>query len=172
MKSERQMSAPISPSIVQLAFGFRNLACARWLPGQVATEDIEMLMQKSVFSVHGRAAVIAAVAAAALTAVEPSLALAGPAPRAKACRRRARPATPPTSAPAAGSIGAVAPPQPPLLPVLSGPALRSPRPRAALATTATAARSITAQIRIITAVVPIITADMAMAACPITGAIP
>ena len=125
-----------------------------------------MLMQKSVFSVHGRAAVIAAVAAAALTAVEPSLALAGPAPRAKACRRRARPATPPTSAPAAGSMGgAVAPPQPPLLPVLSGPALRSPRPRAALAITAMAARSITA-------VVPTITADMAMAACPITGATP
>jgi hypothetical protein len=86
-----------------------------------------MLMQKSVFSVHGRAAVIATVAA-------------------------------------------VAPPRPLLLPVLSGP--RSPRPRAALGTTATAARSITAQIRIITAVVPIITADMAMAACPITGAIP
>ena len=42
-----------------------------------------MLMQKSVFSVHGRAAVIAAVAAAALTAVEPSLALAGPAPSGK-----------------------------------------------------------------------------------------
>jgi hypothetical protein len=42
-----------------------------------------MLMQKSVFSVHGRAAVIAAVAAVALTAVEPSLALAGPAPSGK-----------------------------------------------------------------------------------------
>jgi hypothetical protein len=42
-----------------------------------------MLMQKSVFSVHGRIAVIAAVAAVALTAVEPSLALAGPAPSGK-----------------------------------------------------------------------------------------
>jgi hypothetical protein len=42
-----------------------------------------MLMQKAVFSVHGRAAVIAAVAAVALTAVEPSLALAGPAPSGK-----------------------------------------------------------------------------------------
>ena len=38
-----------------------------------------MLMQKGVFSVHGRAAVIATVVAVALTAVEPSLALAGPA---------------------------------------------------------------------------------------------
>ena len=42
-----------------------------------------MLLQKSVFSVHGRAAVIAAVAAVALTAVEPSLALAGRAPSGK-----------------------------------------------------------------------------------------
>ena len=42
-----------------------------------------MLTQKGVFSVHGRAAVIATVAAIALTAVEPSLALAGPAPSGK-----------------------------------------------------------------------------------------
>ena len=42
-----------------------------------------MLTQKGVFSVHGRAAVIATVAAMALTAVEPSLALAGPAPSGK-----------------------------------------------------------------------------------------
>ena len=42
-----------------------------------------MLMQKGVFSVHGRAAVIATVVAVALTAVEPSLALAGPAPSGK-----------------------------------------------------------------------------------------
>ena len=42
-----------------------------------------MLTQKGVFSVHGRAAVIATVAAVALTAVEPSLALAGPAPSGK-----------------------------------------------------------------------------------------
>lgn len=42
-----------------------------------------MLMQKGVFSVHGRAAVMATVAAVALTAVEPSLALAGPAPSGK-----------------------------------------------------------------------------------------
>jgi hypothetical protein len=42
-----------------------------------------MLMQKAVFSVHGRAAVIATAAAVALTAVEPSLALAGPAPSGK-----------------------------------------------------------------------------------------
>jgi len=40
-----------------------------------------MLVQKAVLSVHGGAAVIATVAA--LTAVEPSLALAGPAPSGK-----------------------------------------------------------------------------------------
>src|ERR1700716_4574568 len=39
-----------------------------------------MFAQKGVFSAHGRAAVMATVAAVALTAVEPSLALAGPAP--------------------------------------------------------------------------------------------
>jgi hypothetical protein len=43
-------------------------------------EDIEMFARKGVFSAHGRAAVMATVAAVALTAVEPSLALAGPAP--------------------------------------------------------------------------------------------
>jgi hypothetical protein len=42
-----------------------------------------MRTQKGVFAVHGRAAVIATVAAVALTAVEPSLALAGPAPSGK-----------------------------------------------------------------------------------------
>ena len=42
-----------------------------------------MLARKAVFSAHGRAAVIATVAAMALTAVEPSLALAGPAPSGK-----------------------------------------------------------------------------------------
>ena len=42
-----------------------------------------MLMQKAVFSVHGRAAVIATVAAVALTAVEPSFAFAGAAPSGK-----------------------------------------------------------------------------------------
>ena len=39
-----------------------------------------MFMRKGVFSVHGRAAVMATIAAVAVTAVEPSLALAGPAP--------------------------------------------------------------------------------------------
>ena len=39
-----------------------------------------MLARKGVFSANGRAAVMATVAAVALTAVEPSLALAGPAP--------------------------------------------------------------------------------------------
>jgi hypothetical protein len=42
-----------------------------------------MFTRKGVFSVHGRAAVMATVAAVALTAVEPSLALAGPAPSGK-----------------------------------------------------------------------------------------
>jgi hypothetical protein len=94
MKSERPMSATVLPPIVQLAFGFGNLILARWLapeglPGQsaharpFATEDIEMFTRKGMFSVHGRAAVMATVAAVALTAVEPSLALAGPAPSGK-----------------------------------------------------------------------------------------
>src|SRR6478752_7387035 len=39
-----------------------------------------MLTQKAVFSVHGRAAMIATVAAVALTAVEPTFAFAGAAP--------------------------------------------------------------------------------------------
>jgi hypothetical protein len=42
-----------------------------------------MFMRKGVFSVHGRAAVMATVAAVAVTAVEPSLALAGTAPSGK-----------------------------------------------------------------------------------------
>ena len=42
-----------------------------------------MFTRKGVFSAHGRAAVMATVAAVALTAVEPSLALAGPAPSGK-----------------------------------------------------------------------------------------
>jgi len=42
-----------------------------------------MFARKGVFSAHGRAAVMATVAAMALTAVEPSLALAGPAPSGK-----------------------------------------------------------------------------------------
>src|SRR5258707_11772236 len=40
-------------------------------------------MQKGVFSVHGRAAVIATVGGVGLTAVEPAVALAGPAPSGK-----------------------------------------------------------------------------------------
>src|SRR5258705_12115260 len=42
-----------------------------------------MFARKGVFRAHGRAAVMATVAAVALTAVEPSLALAGPAPSGK-----------------------------------------------------------------------------------------
>jgi hypothetical protein len=42
-----------------------------------------MFTRKAVFSAHGRAAVMATIAAVALTAVEPSLALAGSAPSGK-----------------------------------------------------------------------------------------
>ena len=42
-----------------------------------------MVTRKGVFSAHGRAAVMATIAAVAVTAVEPSLALAGPAPSGK-----------------------------------------------------------------------------------------
>jgi hypothetical protein len=40
-------------------------------------EDIEMFARKALFSSLGRAAMVATVAAVALTAVEPSLARAG-----------------------------------------------------------------------------------------------
>ena len=53
------------------------------LPGQVTTEDIKMFARKRVFSSIGRAAVMATVAAVALTAIEPSVALAGSAPAGK-----------------------------------------------------------------------------------------
>src|SRR5713226_1719815 len=46
-------------------------------------EDFEMFARKGVFSSIGRAAVMATVAAVALTAIEPSLALAGSAPSGK-----------------------------------------------------------------------------------------
>jgi hypothetical protein len=59
----------------------------KWLetegpPGQVTTEDIKMFARKSVFSSIGRAAVMVTVAVA-LSAIEPSGALAGSAPAAK-----------------------------------------------------------------------------------------
>src|SRR3954468_10753972 len=53
------------------------------LPGQAATEDIEMFARKGVFSSIGRTAAVATVAAMALTAFEPSLARAGSAPSGK-----------------------------------------------------------------------------------------
>src|SRR6266436_3711118 len=46
-------------------------------------EDIEMFARKALFSSLGRAAMVATVAAVALTAVEPSLARAGSAPAGK-----------------------------------------------------------------------------------------
>jgi hypothetical protein len=122
-----------------------------------------MLARKGVFSAHGRAAVMATVAAVALTAVEPSLALAGPAPSGEGLSA------------ATATSGAAVLPRRPLLPGLSAPVLRSLRPRTAvpIMTIITAAPSTTAEVRIITAVAPIITADMGMGrACPITGAIP
>ena len=82
------MSATVSPPIDQPAFGLGNLRCAKWLPlkglpRQAAMEDIEMFARTGVFSSIGRAAVMATIAAVALTAVEPSLALAGSAPAGK-----------------------------------------------------------------------------------------
>ncbi len=55
----------------------------RGLRGQAATEDIEMFTRRSVFSAHGRVAVMATIAAVALTAVEPSPARAESAPSGK-----------------------------------------------------------------------------------------
>jgi hypothetical protein len=43
------------------------------LSGQAATEDIKMFARKGLFSSMGRTAVMATVAAMALTVVEPSL---------------------------------------------------------------------------------------------------
>src|ERR1700694_969335 len=93
IKPERLMSATVSPPLVQAAFGSGNRTSARrlaiqWLatqglPGRAATEDIEMFARNGVFSLISRAAVMATVAAVALTAFEPSLALAGSAPSGK-----------------------------------------------------------------------------------------
>jgi hypothetical protein len=76
------MSAAKWPPIVQPGFGLGNLISAQWLAprglrGQAATEDIEMFARKGLFSSIGRTAVMATVAAMALTAVEPSPARAG-----------------------------------------------------------------------------------------------
>src|SRR5882757_5851914 len=81
------MTATISPEIVQPAFGFGNLKCAWWLAmqglsGQATTEGFEMFARKGVFSLMGRAGAVATVMAVALTAVEPSTAFAGSAPKA------------------------------------------------------------------------------------------
>ena len=61
--------------------------CAQWLviqglSGQTTTEGIEMFARKGVFSLMGRAGAVATVMAVALTAVEPSMAFAGSAPKA------------------------------------------------------------------------------------------
>src|ERR1700736_4930680 len=83
------MSATISTPIVQLAFGLGNLISAQWLaprglPGQATpTEDIEMFARKGLFSYISRAAVMATVAAVALTAFDPTVASAGSAPAGK-----------------------------------------------------------------------------------------
>src|SRR5258705_6028590 len=114
-----------------------------------------MLMQKGVFSVHGRAAVIATVVSVALTAVEPSLALAGPAPSGKGLSA-ASPTSDATDFSARrrfyrGGAGAAA------AAAFAGivrTRLAVAAARSGPATTAMAARSTTAQIPIITAGVP------------------
>src|SRR5438067_12302733 len=84
-----------------------------------------------------------------------------------------------TSARVAGTIAAAVPLRQPLLPVSLGPALQSPRPRAApliitaiRMVTMAAAPCITGAVRSITAEVRLITADMAMGAWPTTAALP
>src|SRR3954471_17325858 len=52
------------------------------LSGQAITEGIEMFARKGVFSLMGRAGAVATVMAVALTAMEPSMAFAGSAPKA------------------------------------------------------------------------------------------
>jgi hypothetical protein len=79
------MTATISPEIVQLALGLRNLNSAQWLAirglsGQTTTEDIKMFARKGVFSSIGRASAAATIVAVALTGFEPSMAFAGSAP--------------------------------------------------------------------------------------------
>jgi hypothetical protein len=80
------MTATISPLIVQLAFGLGNPISARWLAiqgltGQATMEDIVMFARKGVFSSAGRAGAVAAIVAVALTALPPSMAFAGSAPK-------------------------------------------------------------------------------------------
>jgi hypothetical protein len=53
------------------------------LSGQTSTEDIEMFARQGVFSSIARASAVATIVAVALTAVEPSMALAGSAPSGK-----------------------------------------------------------------------------------------
>src|ERR1700682_3698436 len=82
------MTATVSPEIVQPAFGLGNLRSPQWLAirglsGQAITEDIVMFTRKAVFSSIGRACAVATVVAVALTAVEPSMAFAGSAPKDK-----------------------------------------------------------------------------------------
>jgi hypothetical protein len=88
MPDERSVIvATIWPEIVQLVLGFGNLMFPSWLvmqglSGQATTEGIEMFARKGVFSLMGRAGAVATVMAVALTAVEPSMAFAGSAPKA------------------------------------------------------------------------------------------
>jgi hypothetical protein len=131
------MTATISPPIVQLAFGFGNLICARWLAmrglsGQAATEDIEMFARKGVFSSIGRAAragdrcgggadgVRAVAGSGRLRAIGQGPV--GTTATSDATDFSARRGT---------IAAAAAPPRQRLLPASSAPALRSPRPRTA-----------------------------------------
>src|SRR6188472_894275 len=72
---ERPMSATISPPLVQPAFGLGNLMWAGWLAlrglsGQTTTEDIQMFARRNLHSSISRAAVMATLAAVALTSFE------------------------------------------------------------------------------------------------------
>ena len=129
-----------------------------------------MFTRKAVFSAHGRAAVIATIAAVAVTAVEPSLALAGPAPSGKGLSAATATSDATDFSACRGGGGAAAAAA---FAGIVGTGLAIAAAQSRPPTTATmAAPPITAEIHIIMAVVPTITADMAMAACPTIGAIP
>ena len=84
MQAERRVTAAFSPPIIQLRFGFGNRYCVRWLvrrgpTGQTTTEDILMVNRIGIFRLTGRAAILATVAAVALSTVAPTGVNAAPA---------------------------------------------------------------------------------------------
>ena len=117
-----------------------------------------MFARKGLFSSIGRTTALATVAALALTAVEPSTAVAGPA-KEKGLTAASAPVTPPISAPAAGIIAEEAGPLPRLRSLASSaPVSRSPRPKIAGTITMTTGRPIMAVAPSITAAPSLITA--------------